>query len=721
MEHEISETKAFGQALRAALHDRSLEENDSRIVYFFDADVVVGALFAHEEFEKDFARKQPVSRSIVRALFADGWLPRVRLATPHLEELTEKLKQIRQAGGIDEYLAKRNEYVRSFAGTGFRSIASRFKGLLSEVNQQRDNALANAIRSLGLYEFAAIEAESTSLQMREKGFVLDLIDWEGESGPPASELVGTGAVEELQKALSGHRTDAGSRSNLADAASIVIVSAFVMEDPRAHYRFYSLADPMRTLFESSQLVRRLLTEPGRAVPHGEQFIDQPNSCVRSSTYFILRSVYDSLSFSVGPLTVDQGQERQRLEEIATRLVNEETDPLFAGEAESLYTAVIEMDNRHFATRLIESRLSTVKRAIEKSASGPLAPLKKIFTPEAKRLALETLVECERKADGVIAAQKDTIAIRKLCRGRSDWAEICKSIPISFERWKGLGSSKSDQKIDEIVKLISATDASTAPRVLADICRELSRSLIVNDETLPKCIAANMFGIRECVGHWLTNTKLSVQPAVEDSGQAMLLQIQRCWDQSQRRPFRLASVWDYWTSIVKAASQSLDSSERGALQSDADQRFWLASAWTGMYVVAAYRASPLTTEGPIEKVLLETVIGHAVRCASCVLSCRSPEDVVWESALVAKALVLADAVYLNLQRPEGLRSCLHRLLDSIGPDVETNIYVRDALHWGNFVQWKMSEGGKLKSMGTILRLSAVAEPYQREHCEAMEFA
>src|SRR5262245_52294933 len=100
----VPDAVTLGLALRAALHDSKLERLGRRTVFFFDADVVSACLFADRHLPEPEADVILPSRSVVRSLFLQRQLPRVRLTIPHLEEFEEVLKTIEDAGGVKAHL-----------------------------------------------------------------------------------------------------------------------------------------------------------------------------------------------------------------------------------------------------------------------------------------------------------------------------------------------------------------------------------------------------------------------------------------------------------------------------------------------------------------------------------------------------------------------------------------------------------------------------------------
>ena len=90
--------RRLAYAIQAGLHDAQLERSGKQVVFFFDADVIAGSLFARSKIEGEIARQAPFTRSVVRALWLQGKLPCVRLTIPHLLELQRVLRGIKTSG-----------------------------------------------------------------------------------------------------------------------------------------------------------------------------------------------------------------------------------------------------------------------------------------------------------------------------------------------------------------------------------------------------------------------------------------------------------------------------------------------------------------------------------------------------------------------------------------------------------------------------------------------
>src|SRR5215203_1328966 len=89
----------FCRALRSATFDKRLEKSN-RVVYYYDADVVIRMINGFRQFKED---RRPVSDPrvlLVRALLSSGYLGEVQLLRPHALELDEALRSKGAFGGV---------------------------------------------------------------------------------------------------------------------------------------------------------------------------------------------------------------------------------------------------------------------------------------------------------------------------------------------------------------------------------------------------------------------------------------------------------------------------------------------------------------------------------------------------------------------------------------------------------------------------------------------
>ena len=212
-------------AIQVALHDAQVERTGTRIVHFFDADVIAGSLFARSKIEETLKQQMPFTRSVVRALWLQGRLPRVRLTIPHLIELKHVLSEIQACGGIESYLRQRSEEIST--EFGLASVARARERLiqlfktLESTDADNEDSVATLVDGLGMDEFAIIEAELAASAFCEKRLLEHQIDlsmatWASPRGALPTRTI---VLTKQRRSLTERGRDGTTQTNLTQRHS----------------------------------------------------------------------------------------------------------------------------------------------------------------------------------------------------------------------------------------------------------------------------------------------------------------------------------------------------------------------------------------------------------------------------------------------------------------------------------------------------------------------
>ncbi|GJM27256.1 MAG: hypothetical protein DHS20C16_36710 [Phycisphaerae bacterium] len=302
----------LAKAVRAAIHDRLLEDDGVEPILFVDADVVVGALIAPLDYEETSKRVESRSlRLMAQTLWASGAIRPTYVSWAHLSEIERKVtataKEYRGHwqldAGFKEYARRRGPYLIDTL-TGLVSGFSA-NGRLSS---KEVTELAQLVNS---NEFALLEAMAWRSIIARNESIRDLMLTIGDQADFANRLQASKHLWPLAKSLAELHISMPNRvtapesqraevrkNHVADAAAILNIAQVRQAYSRTHHvRLYTQTDIVRRLCSSDDLAISLLYRSESGKTH--QFlpgIDDPDSILRSSRYIYLRSSFGSLMF-----------------------------------------------------------------------------------------------------------------------------------------------------------------------------------------------------------------------------------------------------------------------------------------------------------------------------------------------------------------------------------------------------------------------------------------
>ncbi len=379
----LPDSVALGYAIKAALHDRHLEDQGAKIIYFFDTDVICSSIFSRDEMGDGEIESRFASRRIVSSLWLQGQMPLVRLTLPHLDELERVLYAIERRGGIEKKLEQRSEAITTLFGLG-SSEGQRLKVLLDDLANERierDDTIARIVDSLGMQEFGVIEALLAAQSIYRHGALREQLELKADLGEDLTQIEAEDdwflpITQELQKHRKGK-----AEVNRNDAASLLAITHLWNRDAsnNIEYRFYTHTEVLRRTCANNALARLAVTKPGCELLDGENPIDSPRAFLRSSRYFMARVAFASLSFSGGNTETRSQSEWEFLEDSADSLVvawnNEKTPTKWRKLArrapdESLTKTLEVMRDLSFSNRLLKKRREVVLNSLRRLRELP---------------------------------------------------------------------------------------------------------------------------------------------------------------------------------------------------------------------------------------------------------------------------------------------------------------------------------------------------------------
>jgi hypothetical protein len=705
-----------GTALKAALHDKLLEEQGVQIRYFFDADVIIGALFAYDELDKDLARDLPSSRSIVRALFVDGFLPIACLTLPHLDETRSVLARIRNRGGIEAYLNRQRQEISKTYGLNSKHPQIReFRRALAiaEMPDQREGLLLK----MGLIEFAAIEAEVASQQLRERGFLLSRIDTEEDLGETQDLVESDDRFDLLLQSFRAIRQrktqqQVDQLSLKSDIAALLAISRLwermVQGNEKVECRFYTHTDPLRLLCQEDEVARALLSNPRYPERKYSRFTDAPEHALRSSAYFILRSSWPSLSFTSAVAGEDLNRERSMLTRLASTLsADAESDPhgnlVSMGLQQSLLESeqplldlVRRLRDVSFTKQLVSNRQSAVRDFLANGHSRELLVLSDILKPASPALICridKNLYQCERALDELIEARYAIMQIRSTRKAFVPWPPSAEFPTASARRWIEAGTSDTEGSAEERVRFVLARLSAKSGKELSTFVARVAqlRGQVVTTRDLCDCVALFAVGANDIILYALEEGGSNDGTQVAPSGQGL---VQEClyvaalangWAQSGDE----ADVIRRLETLVDAAAafgqRNVGAGGEERNRVDGEERVSLTVAWASVYVSTAVREHwnlmPEEARARCYEVL-NRCIGLIGRARQRYLAASLERDLCW-----AAELLLAADLGWNVAPTDLVRAIMKECAAEWDSKAASSLYLQDAFRWAAMVCWK----------------------------------
>ena len=679
----------LASTIGAALYDADLERSGKKIVYFFDADVVAGSLFAREKIEEDIDREIPFTRSVVRALWLQGQLPCVRLTIPHLHELKAVLRSIEESGGIAGYLGQHHDEISRKYGLASRSYArERLVRLFNTMRSRRgddEDQLTDIIDNLGIEEFAIIEAELAANVFYEKDLLKDQIDLNGDLGESEKHIEAEDhrfkrVVEELNLERPTRRP-----ANRSDAASLLAIARLWARDYKTgvEYRFYTHTDVVR-IFCEKPLGKQLMTKPGSELPISEPCTDSSLSAVRGSTYFILRSAFPSVSFQPSEDNSDLRQERLMLKEAATSLLKS-TGELTEHSMASLRIAeqassitlgdlLLNLRNRKFTTQMLTTRRDRVYESLNKlsrriQGMGDLRARLMRHESTVKDMLVKDAARFGRSISSTVIARG---IHRRLLRVDIPSEEEC---ALSIDRWNPVFSSDNAREnaiagLRQLCHPVQAVETSWV-----NVALDTLGSSESVDDALAVIVPLLTLGEFEMPLKFFDQCE---EPRTASS--SVSFHALRTWALSMAPTPAVELLIESWAKLnIKFNNLENTAPPTGTGSGRCNRR--LMAAWVAVYVSSCLRnlASDFssTTDFP-------HVAETGKKWADGVLRTWQSSDPLCDMAWAAKLILLANEAWCSGDVRE-LRTARNECSPAV--ENEPSLYLVNAQYWATFVEWR----------------------------------
>ncbi|HEX2837308.1 MAG TPA: hypothetical protein VHN77_04175 [Phycisphaerales bacterium] len=355
----LEEAARFWRAMEAAIRDRRAEQADrqSKTIFFFDADVVVGAVFPNQGVERllrayrsqkgqlgwdDYSRLEigrELARSnrgglldvVVRALWCAGYGCQAHLLWSHLFEV-DRLESRRSLGNTKELL----ELLKVGPFKKVAELVESYQNSKSDLPRTYESMIG----SLGFFEFVIVEGllfPEWTARRRYLGRVLSVNEPHGPlPGQIIESQVDAPKVEQLARnilrlerprgqtlleMLKSWWRDDREQNAVSDAVAIVALAHCVSDFQRDRIRFYTHTAAVRQACDQMRWWRRDAADHKpqhddtalAAVPASgtkgdlPPVLDDPNGPFRSSQYMYLRMLLPALQFDGNGNDLSRGQ------------------------------------------------------------------------------------------------------------------------------------------------------------------------------------------------------------------------------------------------------------------------------------------------------------------------------------------------------------------------------------------------------------------------------
>lgn len=314
----------FSAALRLALHDKKLEQHD-KIVFYFDADVVVRMILGFQQFRYESGSRIVLDQRalLLRALLSFGYLGSVHLLRPHALELDEALRgkpAFNTELGRDEYRRELTSFLEQWHA---QELFSHLKSLIENSPEREAVGLfLEHLQRVGPESFIPIELANGSWQQRLARFGRKRLINFDSAGGDVRMILRDPLLIEFREAISTARRRRTKKylslSILRDAMALLVLHRLIADKQQGkdvpYVRFYTETDALKEAWISNDRLRALLSysnphntedlEYLRALlsystPHisGDlTYLGEESFVGRTADYFILRASFEALSF-----------------------------------------------------------------------------------------------------------------------------------------------------------------------------------------------------------------------------------------------------------------------------------------------------------------------------------------------------------------------------------------------------------------------------------------
>lgn len=674
--------------IRAALYDSELERSGKEIAFFFDADVIAGSLFARDKIEEDIERKIPFTRSVVRALWLQGQLPRVRLTVSHLHELRVVLRSIEKCGGIASHLGQHHSQISRKYGLTSTSRAREHLILLFNTLRSRkvgdEDQLTDVIDNLGIEEFAIIEAELAANLYYEKELLRDQIELDGDLGESESHIEAEDSRFKLVVEALSSKRPTRLAANRSDAASLLAIARLWARDHETgvEYRFYTHTDAVRIFCDATPIGRQLMTKPGFELPMNTPCTDSPLSAVRSSTYFILRAAFPSVGFHSPEDNPELLLERLMLKDAATSLLQsagERTDRSFASlriaeqaSGITLGELLLDLRNRSFTKQMLTERRDRVLeslRRLSRRIEG-MGDLRARLIRHESRMNDMLVKDAGRFARSISSTVVARDIHRRLLEVDIPSEEEC---ALSLDRWNIVFSSKAAREnANAGLRQFCHPDQSEKTSWV-NTAHDTLRSLESVDDALAVIVPLLT------LGEFQTPLKFFEQCEEPRAGSSRVsFHALKTWALSMPPTPIVEVLLESWAEFNNRFRLAGTASPTGAESGRRDRP--MMAAWVAVYVSSCLRNLASDRSIPTD---LPRVTARGKEWVDAVLNARQSNEPLYEMGWAAKLILLANEAWcagdvreLRTARDECSRAAKE----------EPSLYLTSARYWATYVEW-----------------------------------
>lgn len=269
----LAETQRFATALDHAIYDKQVEA-DSKLLYLYDADVVVYTVLGLTEWKPTQALPDVSELMyVVRALLSVGYIPRAHLLRPHLIELDRFIQRVPQPDRREA-----NSRIRMFQFLAKQWQLDKHDSRIKEYAANRA-ALQTVIRSEGFEIFVKLELCHGGLAYDRLARVIPHCSLRSPELAQLPMRPGDHFAHEVAEVV-GRAPGRQQKpvNNLVDGYALSELAEHVAAG--VPVRFYTETESLRRLGRGV----RLRDRAGRSV-------------VRDAAYFLMRSSFPALAFS----------------------------------------------------------------------------------------------------------------------------------------------------------------------------------------------------------------------------------------------------------------------------------------------------------------------------------------------------------------------------------------------------------------------------------------
>jgi hypothetical protein len=337
---ELELMRRFGDALRAAILDKKLERH-ARVVYYYDADVVIPMILGFQQFTYGTKppRKQRRLRPLfVRSLLSVGYLGTVSLLRPHAFEVDDAVRRkpaFRSELGRDDYKRALMEFLSEWKVTD--RFAELYAIIKSSSKADRIDRFFNELQQIGSEGFVPIELANGNWQQRLVRLGTKGILRFDNTGEDVDQIIHDPALEEFRTLIADQRSADEKKffplSIFRDAMALTSIHRMICRRKGGEdvpwVRFYTETEALQNAWNNNLRVRSMLSY-GPATSGAWESC--PDFVGRSVDYFVVRALFEALRFPGVRLKRSSGRPPMTfaaLEEVSKQLtaLPDEADPL----------------------------------------------------------------------------------------------------------------------------------------------------------------------------------------------------------------------------------------------------------------------------------------------------------------------------------------------------------------------------------------------------------